>query len=264
MTSRPNEVAPAEHGGGNPLDVMLSHGFSVGPLAGKIPITAHGIADFTTDRNVIASWKRKFLGCNWGVTQLGVICLDVDPRNAGSVSALNLRSEHATLCVQTGGGGWHLYYRMSGPVRGKVQGIEGIDVKAGGTGYLVAPGSVHPDTGKPYRLHRDAPIADLPEHLRGLIVQPVYVPPASNGRDGQTGLSTSASGDKWDGLVRTVQDAQPGNRNGTLFWAAARAAADSAPAAVYSALAAAAHEIGLGVHEIQRTIQSGQRKAANP
>jgi len=244
----------AGEGAGSPLDIMINLGFSVGPLAGKIPITAHGLQDFTRDRNVIASWQRKFRGCNWGVTQLGVICLDVDPRNGGHVSALNLRPEHATLCVQTGGGGWHLYYRIAGAVRGKVQGISGIDVKAGGTGYLVAPGSIHPDTGKPYRLHRNLPIADLPEHLRALIVQPAYAPPVA---------TAPASGDRWDGLVRAVQDAQPGNRNGTLFWAAARAAADSAPAAVYSALAAAAHDIGLGVHEIQQTIQSGQRKAVS-
>ncbi|WP_197382847.1 bifunctional DNA primase/polymerase [Mycolicibacterium mengxianglii] len=256
MTAQPIEDAPASVGGGQPLDIMLGHGFSVGPLDGKVPRTAHGVQDFTRDPAVIASWQRRYPGCNWGVTQLGVICLDVDPRNGGRLTALQLRPEHKTLCVQTGGGGWHLYYRMSGPVRGKVDGIPGIDVKAGGAGYLVAPGSIHPDTGKPYRLHRDAPIAALPEHLRGLIVQPVFTP-------GNQGLSliSPASGDRWDGLVRSVSDAQPGNRNGVLFWAAARAAADSAPAAVYSALAAAAHRIGLGAHEIQQTIQSAQRKA---
>lgn len=252
-----NEGAPGRSAGGSPLDRMLGHGFSIGPLAGKIPLTQHGVADFTADRAVIASWKRKFPACNWGVTQLGVVCLDVDPRNGGSVSALDLRPEHATLCVQTGSGGWHVYYRHSGSVRGKVHGIPGIDIKAGGKGYLVAPGSIHPDTGKPYRLHRDAPIADLPEHLRALIVQLTYTPARPNLQ-----CSSGLSGDRWDGLVRSVAEAQPGNRNGTLFWAAARAAADSAPAAVYSALAAAAHDIGLGVHEIQQTIQSGQKKGA--
>jgi hypothetical protein len=60
--------------------------------------------------------------------------------------------------------------------------------------------------------------------------------------------------------VRTVAEAQEGSRNGALFWAAARAAADQAPAAVYSALAAAAHAIGLGAHEIQQTIRSAQQK----
>lgn len=238
------------------LDIMLGHGFSVGPLDGKIPLTKHGLQDFTADPNVIASWKRRYPGCNWGVTQLDVLALDVDQRNGGRVSALDLGPEHETLTIRTGSGGWHFFYRHTGLVRGKVDGIPGVDVKAGGRGYLVAPGSIHPDTKKPYRLHRDAPIADLPEHLQRLIVQPTYLAP--------TRATTPSSGDRWDGLIRTVQEAQEGGRNAALFWAAARAAADSAPNAVYSALAAAAHEIGLGVHEIQQTIQSGQRKAANP
>ena len=236
------------------LDVMLGHGFSVGPLDGKVPLTKHGVQDFTRDLHVIAGWRRRWPRCNWGVTQPGVVALDVDPRHGGSVAALKLRPEDATLCVQTGAGGWHVYYRVSGPVRGKVQGSPGIDVKAGGSGYLVAPGSIHPVTGKPYRLHRDAPIANVPEHIWALIAQPTFTPPSSPVR---------ASADRWDGLVRSVAEAQEGNRNGALFWAAARAAADQAPASVYSALAAAAHGIGLGAHEIQQTIQSAQRKAAS-
>lgn len=238
----------------SPLDTMLGHGFSVGPLDGKVPLTKHGLLDFSRDQSVIARWARQYPGCNWGVTQPGVIALDVDPRHGGSVAALKLRPEHATLCVQTGAGGWHVYYRVTGPVRGKVHGVPGIDVKAGGSGYLVAPGSIHPVTGKPYRLHRDAPIADVPEHIWALIAQPTFVAPTTPAR---------TSGDRWDGLVRSVSEAQEGNRNGTLFWAAARAAADQAPASVYSALAAAAHSIGLGAGEIQQTIQSAQRKAAS-
>lgn len=236
------------------LETMLARGFSAGPLRGKIPLTAHGVQDFTTDRTVIAAWARRYPGCNWGVTQPGVVALDVDPRNGGSVGALNLRPDHQTLTIRTGSGGWHLYYRHTGPAAGKVRGIPGVDVKAGGRGYLVCPGSIHPDTAKPYVLHRDTAIAKLPEHLLALIAVPTFTPPSAPVR---------ASGDRWDGLVRSVAEAQEGNRNGTLFWAAARAAADQAPAAVYSALAAAAHGIGLGAAEIQQTITSAQRKAAS-
>jgi Bifunctional DNA primase/polymerase, N-terminal len=234
-----------------PLDVMLAHGFSVGPLDGKVPITGHGLHDFTRDPGVIAMWKRKHQGCNWGVTQRGVLALDVDTDRGGILAALKLRPSDATLCVQTGSGGWHIYFRHTGPVRGKVAGLPGIDVKAGGTGYCVAPGSIHPTTGRRYRLHRDVPIADLPEHLTALIAQPTYVPPA---------VPVAAAGDRWDGLVRAVAEAVEGNRNSTLFWAAARAAADSAPAAVYSALAAAAHQAGLCTTEIARTVRSGREK----
>lgn len=253
MTDRTAETRTLT-GAGSPLEIMLSHGFSVGPLDGKIPLTKHGVQDFTRDPGVISGWKRRWPQCNWGVTQLGVIALDVDPRHGGSVAALKLRPEDETLCVQTGAGGWHLYYRVSSPVRGKVHGVPGIDVKAGGSGYLVAPGSIHPVTQKPYRLHRDAPIAQCPAHIWELIAQPTFAPPS-------TPVPASGDRDRWDGLVRTVQDAQEGNRNAMLFWAAGRAAADGAPVAVYSALAAAAHGIGLGAHEIQQTIQSAQRKA---
>ena len=255
MTEKKKIVdARADIGAGTPLDIMLALGFSVGPLDGKIPVTKHGVQDFTRDRDVITRWARQHPGCNWGCTQLGVICLDVDPRHGGTVATLRLRPEHETLTIRTGAEGWHFYYRHTGPVRGKMAGAEGIDVKAGGRGYLVAPGSIHPITGKPYRIHRAGPIATLPEHLRALIELPsrTDVIPTS-------GFPSSAP-DRWDGLVRTVAEAQEGNRNGTLFWAAARAAADSAPAAVFSALAAAAHQIGLPANEIHQTIQSGQRK----
>lgn len=248
----------SEVGAGTPLDIMHALGFSVGPLDGKVPLTKHGVQDFTRDRDVIRRWARQYPGCNWGVTQLGIVCLDVDPRHGGTVSALRLSPAHETLTIRTGGGGWHLYYRHTGPVRGKVAGTQGIDVKAGGRGYLVCPGSIHPDTGKPYTIHRDGPIASLPEHLLALIEPVPVTPKLSHAWDS----SSASQGDRWDGLVRSVAQAQPGNRNGTLFWAAARAAADSAPAAVYSALAAAAHDIGLGAAEIHQTIQSGQRRGA--
>ena len=252
------ESRTPNRGAGSPLETMLALGFSVGPLDGKAPLTKHGVQDFTRDRQVITRWVRQYPGCNWGVTQVGVVCLDVDPRHGGTVAALRLRPEHETLTIRTGAEGWHFYYRHTGPVRGKVAGAEGIDVKAGGRGYLVAPGSIHPVTGKPYRIHRGGPIADLPEHLQALIVQPVDAPPAR----GAVPDRNCTSGDRWDGLVRSVAEAQEGNRNAALFWAAARAAADSAPPAVFSALAAAAHQIGLPANEIHQTIQSGQRKGA--
>ncbi|MEH3141179.1 MAG: bifunctional DNA primase/polymerase [Mycobacterium kyogaense] len=238
------------------LETLLAQGFSVGPLEGKIPLTKHGVQDFTQDRDVITRWSQQYPNCNWGITQPGVICLDVDPRHGGTVAALRLRPDDQTLTIRTGGGGWHFYFRHAGPTRGKVSEASGIDVKAGGRGYLVAPGSIHPVTGAPYYIHRDGPIAALPEHLTQ------RVEPLRPSTQLVTAVTSSARAvDRWDGLVRSVSEAQEGNRNGMLFWAAARAAADNAPASVYSAMAAAAHQIGLGVSEIQQTIQSAQRQS---
>lgn len=238
------------------LETMLAQGFSVGPLEGKIPLTKHGVLDFSRHRAVITRWSQQYPNCNWGVTQPGVICLDVDPRHGGTVAALRLRPEDQTLTIRTGGGGWHFYFRHDGPARGKVSGAAGIDVKAGGRGYLVAPGSIHPVTGEPYWIYRDLPVAALPRHLTLRVEPPRPSTPLVTDDP-----SCARAVDRWDGLVRSVAEAQEGNRNGMLFWAAARAAADNAPASVYSAMAAAAHQIGLGVSEIQQTIQSAQRQS---
>jgi len=54
------------------------------------------------------------------------------------------------------------------PETGKV--IRIFDIKGNG-GQVVAPGSIHPDTGKPYTVRHDIPIAPAPEWLLDLCVQ---------------------------------------------------------------------------------------------
>jgi hypothetical protein len=65
------------------------------------------------------------------------------------------------------------------------------------------------------------------------------------------------------GLVRTVEAAQPGQRNDVLYWAACRAAElDGADrAAVTRALVAAALTAGLDEREARRAIASAMRGA---
>ena len=61
-----------------------------------------------------------------------------------------------TAAVATGGGGWHLYYRHpGGPLLAALPGRAGVDVKADG-GYVVAPPSVHPGTGRAVPVGRGA------------------------------------------------------------------------------------------------------------
>ncbi|HXX68437.1 MAG TPA: bifunctional DNA primase/polymerase, partial [Polyangiaceae bacterium] len=102
----------------------------------------------------------------------GVFVLDIDPRNGGdeTLGALERRlgALPTTVRVLTGrgDGGTHFFYRYpTGLVlHGKLG--EGVDVKASGA-YVVAPPSIHPDTGKPYRwdlgaLPSETPIATAP------------------------------------------------------------------------------------------------------
>jgi hypothetical protein len=87
------------------------------------------------------------------------LVLDFDPRNYGGVDQLaRLQSElgvdlFAFPNVITGSGGYHFY--MAVPegldLLGRVPGYPGVDIKKSG-GFVVAPGSAHPQTGKTYRV----------------------------------------------------------------------------------------------------------------
>ena len=76
-------------------------------------------------------------------------------------------------------GGSHRFFRLPLGLRLRGKLAPGLDLKAAG-GYVVAPPSLHPDTGKPYRWLTapwDAPLASAPEWLLALARRPVDPPP---------------------------------------------------------------------------------------
>lgn len=118
-------------------------------------------------------------GDNVGVAQAPqefVIDLDCKPEKGidgvASWDALATgKAKVETLTVATGGGGYHLYFRMppGDPRRpnqtsGKV--APGVDVKPFG-GYVVGPGSGHV-SGEKYRVVRNAPVAVAPPWVLAL------------------------------------------------------------------------------------------------
>src|SRR5206468_11420595 len=91
-----------------------------------------------------------------------LIVLDIDPRHDGDESLAELEHRFGALpdvpTVHTGGGGTHCYFEypiaafadpMGVRCRVKLGGFPGVDLKADG-GYVVAPPSIHPDTGARY------------------------------------------------------------------------------------------------------------------
>src|SRR5262249_58182379 len=90
--------------------------------------------------------------------------VDIDPRNGGDLDDVGPVPD--TWTVETGGGGWHLYFRYTGTaLLGKLG--QGIDVKH--NGYVVAPPSIHP-SGRCYCWQigagpDDVPLAALPPSL---------------------------------------------------------------------------------------------------
>jgi hypothetical protein len=101
-------------------------------------------------------------GGNIGVRLRDIdLVVDVDPRHfaEGDDPLARLKADFGlpeAPFVRTGGGGVHLYFRKAAEiaVRGKLNAYKGIDFKSAG-GLVVAAGSIHPDSGKPYSLDDD-------------------------------------------------------------------------------------------------------------
>jgi hypothetical protein len=158
-----------------PAAIRLAlRGFPVFPLAGKVPLPGtHGCKDATVDPNVIANWGHRWghrgnVGIATGHEFQGgrLLVVDFDAPKEGEVPtevAMGLLSALGVLTptagVRTGSGGLHLYYRA--PLDGcptvgariKYAGqrplILPVDWRGIG-GYVVAPPSVHPKTGRRY------------------------------------------------------------------------------------------------------------------
>ncbi len=141
----------------NAARTFAERGFSIFPLAAssKRPIVAGGFKAATRVPSQIDGWWGRTPDANIGIATGAIsdlIVLDMDPRNDGGVSRLDLRQKFGrwadTPIVHTGGGGTHEYFRHPGdgavPCRCNLGGFAGIDLKGDG-GYVVAPPSVHPN-----------------------------------------------------------------------------------------------------------------------
>lgn len=152
------------------------------PLNGKAPVQKGWVDRAYINDDTLQQAKRT--GCNLGVrlTEEHLV-IDVDPRNGGEESLARLSSAIGidlvawTPATHTGSGGLHLWMKKpaSLDVQGKLKDFPGIDLKTKG-GQVVAPGSVHPDTGGLYVL--DDPfgemsaLPELPQKLSDLVRKP--------------------------------------------------------------------------------------------
>ena len=145
------------------------------PLKGKIPIEK----DWTLYCEETRFFnRREFKGCNCGIPTgpaNSIIALDIDNNELFEkwLKAQGFKINLVTRVHQTGSGKRHYFYQY--PANGKRYGNRsvkagGFDVRGVG-GQVVAPGSVHPDTGKPYRVLFDLKIAEAPEWLLHLSFQ---------------------------------------------------------------------------------------------
>jgi hypothetical protein len=131
-------------------------------------LTCHGFYAATTDpcriTAMLAAHPAGLLAIRTR-TVSRLLVVDIDPRNGGHLDPTQMTP---TATVATGGGGWHLHYHHpSGPTAAKLTGHPGVDLKGDG-GYVVAPPSIHPGTGRPYRWVGDWPVNEMPPPLIAL------------------------------------------------------------------------------------------------
>lgn len=123
----------------------------------KKPLFYHWQRLLTTDETKIRMWYGMEPNANVGIAtgiRSGLLVLDVDGRNGGEQALpellSTLRLSRSGLSVRTGSGGLHLYYKHPGTHfvashTGKVGLAPGIELKADGGHFVVAPPSIHPN-----------------------------------------------------------------------------------------------------------------------
>jgi len=151
----------------------LSNAFSIIQLRGQTKIATE--KDWSKYCHVKRTFnKNDFKNNNAGVAcgpASKVIVLDIDDVDLFNAHLkANSLSLPKTFTVKTGGDGLHYYYKY--PTDGNEYGnrscqSEGFDIRGVG-GYVVAPGSIHPDTGALYEVAANVDLAPAPQWLLDL------------------------------------------------------------------------------------------------
>ncbi len=114
--------------------------FPCGP--DKRPLTKHGFKDASADPRLIGGWWASGDHNIGFAIPDGMLVLDFDPRNGAPEPEEFFF--HATQRVLTPAGGHHLYFNVPTGLEFAGQWLKGIDVKAGGKGYVLLPPSRTP------------------------------------------------------------------------------------------------------------------------
>ena len=243
-----------------------SHGFPVFPLAPdtKVPVAeSGGFKDATTDPNQIDRWWKEGPGRNVGIAtgERSFDVLDIDKGKAGKPSgyvALN-ELKRAGLIPQyrtashTPSGGMHFTFKGSEQKSGRLVN-HSVDYRAEGGYVVVAPSKVD---GKPYEIVQRNRIEPARLDWEAIVR---HLEPERTVKPSQHFAGAAADRDsEVERIARWLEDRGPGDRNGSLFWAASRLAEkELLDDQARERLIVASERNGLrgGVREAERTISS--------
>lgn len=137
-----------------------ARGWPVIPLRGKKPCSPHGVKDAITDPDIITEWWERWPDANVGIAcgekSFDVIDIDGQKGEAALVAWLTGKgifeegkvALNSTLISLTAKGK-HLCFQATGQLKNLVRAAEDVDIRTDG-GYIVAPPSIHPESGKVY------------------------------------------------------------------------------------------------------------------
>ncbi|MGW6033128.1 bifunctional DNA primase/polymerase [Gordonia terrae] len=136
---------------------------------GKTPLIRNGFHAATDDHGEISRWWRRWPDANLAVAVPdGVLVIDIDlDKPVAARTITDLESQYgplpATRTVRTPKGGLHYYYSVPAEVRWRGIAGPGVDLRAGGRHYVLAPPS-RIGTARYEYLDSDewTPAADLP------------------------------------------------------------------------------------------------------
>jgi hypothetical protein len=259
------------------------HGIPVFPCApgGKVPATAHGFHDATTDADQVTRWWARWPEANIGMPTGalqgggGLDVLDLDVRDTGTGwEAFHLARRTGLTdgwlrVIGTPSGGLHLHYPGTTQRNGSLP-RHHLDFRGQG-GYVLLPPSVRKTKSYDDRcrlVHSYQIVAEQPGpgraldwgRIRALLDPPPSPSPAAARAVRRPHQAPGIDPTGW--LAAHVARQPEGNRNGALFWAACRALdahSDDLEPLVHAAVTA-----GLTEREARRTIRSAQTRAGRP
>jgi putative DNA primase/helicase len=136
-------VLPLHH----PTETGCSCGQADCRAVGKHPRLHNGVKGASSEPDAVRRWWRNWPSANLGLALHGLLAVDIDPRHGGSLDSLIelglTQADLDTVISVTGGGGYHLIYRLAEGQHFKNRPLQtGLDIKTG-AGYVVAPPSRH-------------------------------------------------------------------------------------------------------------------------
>jgi len=255
-----------------------ARGLVLTPVSGKRPIGKAWQKQPAPSLKTVENWARAGnVGLRTG-TVSGVICIDDDTEDQGAAATLGLPTGTPTLI--TGRGHANRLYRAPADFVVKNSAgllAEHVDMR-GENGMVVFTGSIHPDTGKPYRWADglspdDVPFAELPPEILDRLRPDAKNGPPAGAADAGVAPKAKAPGQRHaryskaalKHAVERMSSATEGTRNDTLNTEAYGlgrlvGAGWLHEEDVRPALTAAARSAGLSDVEVAATLESGLAK----